>query len=91
MTISAMQVMDPQDVRERVRAKGTKFATVKFLKKDGSIRAINGHFRAKKHILGNERGQAQAEAMRAKGLIPIYSMADGGWRSFSADRVLEVK
>ena len=86
-----MNTLDPQTVRDIVHRKGTKFATVTFRKKDGTVRKINGHFRAVKHIIGSERGQAHSEAMQAKGLIPIYSLKDGGWRSFSADRVLEVR
>lgn len=86
-----LTTMDPATVRAEIRKRGTKFATVKFVKKDGSIRTINGHFRAGKHILGNERGQAQSEAMKAKGLVPIYSLADRGWRSFSEAAVVEIR
>ena len=86
-----MNTLDPQTVRDIVHRKGTKFATVRFIKKDGSERVINGHFRAVKHIVGSERGQAHSEAMQAKGLIPIYSLKDGGWRSFKVDSVLEVR
>jgi hypothetical protein len=86
-----MNTMNPDQVRAAVRAKGTKFATVTFVKKDGSLRTINGHFRAVKHIVGSDRGQAHSEAMQAKGLVPIYSLKDRGWRSFSADRVQEIR
>jgi hypothetical protein len=86
-----MNTMTPDQVHAAVKTKGTKFATVTFVKKDGSLRKINGHFRAVKHIVGSDRGQAHSEAMQAKGLVPIYSLKDRGWRSFKVDSVLEVR
>jgi hypothetical protein len=91
MTTNIAPTLAPEMVFDLVHRKGTKFATVRFIKKDGSERVINGHFRAVKHIVGSERGAMQSEVLKAKGLVPIYSMKDGGWRSFSADRVLEVR
>ena len=83
--------MHPDAVQRAIRQRGTKFATVSFIKKDGSIRTINGLFRPASHIVGNDRGQAQGEALRAKGLVPIYSLKDRGWRSFSVDAVVEIR
>lgn len=88
---NSLDTLSPDTVRAEIRKRGTRFATVTFIKADGSLRKINGQFRAGKHILGNERGQVQSEAMKAKGLVPIYSLADKGWRSFRADSVLEVR
>ena len=85
------QVMEPAQVQAAVRARGTKFATVTFLKKDGTVRKINGHFRAAKHMVGGDRGAAQHDVLRNNGLVAIYSLKDRGWRSFSTDRVLEVR
>lgn len=83
--------MHPDAVERAIKARGTKFATVSFIKKDGTLRTINGHFRAGKHIVGNDRGAAQSDAMKAKGLVPIYSLKDRGWRSFSLDAVVEIR
>jgi hypothetical protein len=83
--------LDPQTVRDIVHRKGTRFATVKFVKKDGSTRRINGLFRATSKMVGGDLGQAQHDRLRANGLVAIYSLKDRGWRSFSADRVLEVR
>lgn len=88
---NVLETMNPDTVRREIDKRGTRFATVVFRKKDGSLRTINGHFRAGKHILGNERGQAQSETMKANGLVPIYSMADKGWRSFKLDAVVEIR
>jgi len=76
--------MTPTEVRALVKAKGTQFATVTFIKANGEERKINGHFRAGKHILGTGRPTPDH-------LIAIYSMKDQGWRSFRADSVLDVK
>ena len=85
------QVMDPAQVQAAVRARGTKFATVTFLKKDGTPRRINGLFRATSHMVGGDRGDMQHDVLRNNGLVAIYSLKDRGWRSFSTDRVLEVR
>jgi len=76
--------LTPTEARALVTAKGTKFATVRFIKKDGTERVINGHFRAGKHILGTGRPVADH-------LIAIYSMKDNGWRSFREDSVVEIR
>ena len=75
--------LPPTEVRTRVRAKGTKFATVTFLKKDGTERRINGLFRPASHIKGTGRGTPAH-------LVAIWSPRDG-WRSFDIGRVLDVK
>lgn len=79
------------EVRARVRSKGTKFATVVFTKRDGSIRTINGLFRPTSKLVGGDRGAAQHDVLRANDLVAIYSLKDRGWRSFKADSVLEVR
>ena len=83
--------MTSDQVHAAVKSRGTKFVTVTFVKKDGSLRKINGHFRAVKHIVGSDRGAAQSDVLKANDLVAIYSLKDRGWRSFKADSVLEVK
>jgi hypothetical protein len=83
--------MHPDAVQRAIRQRGTKFATVVFVKKSGELRKINGLFRPASKIVGNDRGQAQGEALRAKGLVPFYSLKDRGWRSFSLDAVVEIR
>lgn len=86
-----IDTMNPEVVRSTIRERGTKFATVTFIKADGTERTINGLFRPSSKIVGSERGMAVGDALRAKGLIPIYSLADKGWRSFREDAVVEIK
>ena len=82
--------MNKTTVRDIVKARGTKFATVKFVKKDGTERTVNGLFRPSSHILGNARGRVISEAMKANGYIPIYSVAENGWKCFHENAVVEI-
>jgi hypothetical protein len=82
----------PTEVRARIKAKGTRFATVTFQKKDGSIRTKNGLFKPISKIKGTGRGTPD-------GYIAIWSPSEddprdeskGKWGMFRADSVLEVK
>jgi hypothetical protein len=80
-----------QMVQELIEKKGTKIATVKFLKADGSIRVVNGLFKPSSKIVGSDRGVAQGEAMKARGQVPVYELSSQQWKSFYADKVLEIK
>ncbi len=86
-----IQTMNPDTVRAAIKARGTKFATVVFVKKDGSIRKINGLFRASSHMVGGNRGAAQSDALKANDLVAIYSLKDRGWRSFKVNQVTEIR
>lgn len=83
--------LHPDTVHAEIRKRGTRFATVTFVKKDGSLRKINGLFRPTSKMIGGERGAAQSEVLKANDLVAIYSLRDRGWRSFKADSVLEVR
>ena len=80
-----------QTVQELIEKKGTKIATVKFIKADGTIRTVNGLFKPSSKIVGSERGVAQGEAMKARGQVPVYELSSKQWKSFYADKVLEIK
>ena len=80
-----------QTVQELIEKKGTKIATVKFIKADGTVRTVNGLFKPSSKIVGSERGVAQGEAMKARGQVPVYELSSKQWKSFYADKVLEIK
>jgi hypothetical protein len=82
--------MDIETVHNLIEAKGTKFATVSFIKKDGTIRVVNGLFKPTSKIVGSDKGMAQGEAMKARGQIPIYEVSSSSWKSFYADKVVEI-
>ena len=78
-------------VRSIVAAKGTQFATVTFIKKDGTERTINGLFKPTSKIVGNEQGQRNSEVLQRNGLIPIFSVAEEKWKCFNENAVVEIK
>ena len=77
-------------VRDVVKARGTRFATVTFVKKDGTERTVNGLFRPSSHIVGNAKGRVVSEAMKANGYIPIFSVAENSWKCFHEEAVLVI-
>ena len=83
--------MTVEQVRCLVKGKGSKIATVSFIKADGSIRTVNGLFKPTSKMVGSDRGIAQGEAMRARGQVPVYELSTQRWKSFYADRVVEIK
>lgn len=83
--------MKPDEVMQKIRTRGTKFATVTFKKKDGTVRKINGLFRPTSKLVGGDRGAAQSDVLKAHDLVAIYSLKDRGWRSFKVDSVIEVR
>jgi hypothetical protein len=83
--------MDINTIHQIIEAKGTKFATVSFIKKDGTIRVVNGLFKPTSKIVGSDKGMAQGEAMKARGQIPIYEVSSGSWKSFYADKVIDIQ
>jgi len=83
-------MLTQDQVHSTIEAKGTKFATVSFIKKDGTIRVVNGLFKPTSKIVGSDKGMAQGEAMKARGQIPIWCAASKSWKSFYADRVVEI-
>jgi hypothetical protein len=86
-----MNTMNPDDVRATIAKRGTRFATVTFLKKCGTPRKINGLFRPTSKLVGGDGGARQHDVLRSNDLVAIYSLKDRGWRSFRADAVLEVR
>ena len=80
-----------EQVKCLVKGKGSKIATVSFIKADGSIRTVNGLFKPTSKMVGSDRGVAQGEAMKARGQVPIWEIAQGKWKSFYADEVVEIK
>jgi len=85
-----INTMNKTTVKDAVQARGTRFATVTFIKKNGTQRTINGLFRPSSKIVGNAKGRVISQAQKANGYIPIYSVSDESWRCFHVDSVLEI-
>lgn len=79
-----------EQVKCMVAGKGSKIATVTFVKADGSQRVINGLFKPTSKMVGSERGMAQGEAMKARGQVPVWCLKEKSWKSFYSDRVVEI-
>jgi WYL_2, Sm-like SH3 beta-barrel fold len=86
-----MTFLSDETVTKLIEDKGTKFASVTFIKADGSTRKATGLFRPSSHIVGSERGYQQGEMMRQKGLIPFFDLQKKHWISFYATRVVDIK
>lgn len=86
-----MEILPETQVRNIVDAKGTKIATVTFLKTDGkTVRVVNGLFKPTSKIVGSDKGIAQGEAMKSRGQIPIWEISSGQWKSFYANNVISI-
>lgn len=78
-------------VAQMIEDKGTKIATVTFIKADGTLRTVNGLFKPSSKIVGSDRGMAQGEAMKARGQVPVWCLKEKSWKSFYSDRVVEIR
>lgn len=88
---NVIETLNPEAVFKFVEDKGSKIATVTFIKVDGSERVCNGLFKPSSHIVGSERGYKQGQDMRAKGIVPMYDLKKSAWICFYANKVVEVK
>ena len=88
---NVIETLNPEAVFKFVEDKGTKIATVTFIKVDGSERVCNGLFKPSSHIVGSERGYKQGQDMRAKGIIPVYDLHKKAWICFYANKVVDMK
>lgn len=86
-----MQFLSSTAVRDIIKSRDTRIATVTFLKNDGTVRTANGLFRPSSHIVGSERGYRQSEEMKARGQVPFYDLHKKAWISFYETKVLNVK
>lgn len=88
---NVIETLNPETVFKFVEDKGTKIATVTFIKVDGSERVCNGLFKPSSHIIGSERGYKQGQDMRAKGIVPVYDLQKKAWICFYANKVVDMK
>lgn len=85
-----LDFLPPERVREICDSLANQFVTVDFVKNNGVPRTYNGQLRAASRLVGNERGQAQGEAMRARGQVWI-ALPNGQSKSFYIDRVTGIR
>jgi hypothetical protein len=83
-------MLTQDQVAKIIEGKGTKIATVTFIKADGTERVVNGLFKPSSKIVGSDKGMAQGEAMKARGQIPVWEIVSKSWKSFYADKVVSI-
>lgn len=89
--MTTISLMSPVTVKDVIKSRGTRIATVTFIKADGSERVANGLFRPSSHIIGSERGFQQSQHMKDIGLQPFYDLQKKAWISFYLTKVKEIK
>lgn len=61
-----------------------RFVTISFVKKDGSLRTINGRFGVTKHLKG---GTCSLDKNK---FFIIYSIADAGYRAIDKQKIKSI-
>jgi hypothetical protein len=75
------------NVEEVIEMLGDKIFTVTFVKKDGTVRVLNGKRGVKKHLKGGELAYDPIE----RGLIPVFDMQKGEYRMVNSNTITEIK
>lgn len=73
------------EIAELVRSTNGRVFTVTFIKRtDGQRRTMNARLGVKKHLAGGKKAFSDKD----KGLITVFDMQKGGYRSFPVDSVV---
>ena len=83
------RTIDSDLVRMLLDAQKNQFVTVAFYSVKGETKIKNGQLKASSRLVGNARGQAQSEAMKARGQVWLATKTASA--SFYADRVIGIK
>jgi hypothetical protein len=68
-----------------LKLNGSKFFTVTFIKKDKSIRTINGRLGVTKHLKGG------SSTLDKEKFLIVYSIADKGYRAINKETILNIR
>lgn len=77
--------MERQDILDMLKD-GT-ICEVVFVKRDGTLRSLNGRLNVKKHL----KGGTKAFDDKDYGLITIYDLKNKGYRSFKVENLRKLK
>ncbi len=80
------RIVKREDVRELLETAGFTFVTVKFIKKNGEDRTLNGRLHVRKHLHGGK-----STVQNHKNLITFYDVHKQGYRNVNLDTLYEVK
>lgn len=67
-----------------VNENSDKFLTITFVKKDGTLRTINGRFGVTKHLRGG------VKTVDPDKFFTIYSLADEGYRNINKESIVKI-
>jgi hypothetical protein len=71
-------------IKQFINEASNKFMTVTFMKKDNTVRTINGRLNVKKYLRG---GKATVDTDK---FLVLYSVADQGYRAVNKDSILSI-
>jgi hypothetical protein len=71
-------------IKQFINEASNKFMTVTFMKKDNTVRTINGRLNVKKYLRG---GRATVDTDK---FLVLYSVADQGYRAVNKDSILSI-
>jgi hypothetical protein len=71
-------------IKQFINEASNKFMTVTFMKKDKTVRTINGRLNVKKYLRG---GKATVDTDK---FLVMYSVADQGYRAVNKDSILSI-
>jgi hypothetical protein len=71
-------------IKQFINEASNKFMTVTFMKKDKTVRTINGRLNVKKYLRG---GKATVDTDK---FLVLYSIADHGYRAVNKDSILSI-
>lgn len=74
-----------KNLEKIIQSSNGKIITVKFIKKDGSERVLNGRLGVKKFLRGGEKTVDPSK------FITIYDLQNQGYRNINRETILEVK
>ena len=77
--------MNRKDVLDKIDS--GHFVSVKFRKKDNSVRNLTGRLGVTKHLRGGTKKFDDGDY----NLVTIYDVENKGYRSFSVDRLMEIR
>lgn len=92
MTTTATQraFLSLEQSKKALEEIGTKFATVSFVRNDGTLATYSGMLRCKSRRVGSERGKEQAKRMGEDGQR-VIDLPEGGVKSFYLARLVSIK
>ena len=91
LQLSILFMNRSEQIRQFINNCGSSFVSIKFIKKDGSIRTIVTNPRDYKEVKGTGNPSTKINIVRVRDSQIAKEKGSGAWRSFDCDRVISVK